>query len=98
MDSSVKLDSDTGDLFPDIGRCRRLVGKLIYLTVIRQAITYAVDVAGNKTDRHSTSGYCTFVGGNLVTWRSKKQIAVAHSSAEAEYFAMGYTAFEMLWV
>ncbi|KAL6318435.1 hypothetical protein AAG906_041201 [Vitis piasezkii] len=31
------------------------------------------DWAGNITDRKSTSGYFTFVGGNLVTWRSKKQ-------------------------
>ena len=31
-----------------------------------------VDWAGCRSDRRSTSGYCTFVGGNLVTWRSKK--------------------------
>ncbi|MCI21565.1 gag-pol polyprotein [Trifolium medium] len=30
------------------------------------------DWAGNVLDRKSTSGYFTFVGGNLVTWRSKK--------------------------
>lgn len=30
------------------------------------------DWAGDKIDRRSTSGYFTFVGGNLVTWRSKK--------------------------
>ena len=30
------------------------------------------DWAGSITDRKSTSGYCTFVWGNLVTWRSKK--------------------------
>jgi hypothetical protein len=23
-------------------------------------------------DRKSTTGYCTFVGGNIVTWKSKK--------------------------
>uniref|UniRef100_A0A2N9FX30 Reverse transcriptase Ty1/copia-type domain-containing protein n=1 Tax=Fagus sylvatica TaxID=28930 RepID=A0A2N9FX30_FAGSY len=31
------------------------------------------DWAGSITDRKSTSGYFTFVGGNLVTWHSKKQ-------------------------
>jgi hypothetical protein len=30
------------------------------------------DWAGSIQDRRSTSGYFTFVGGNLVTWRSKK--------------------------
>ena len=30
------------------------------------------DWAGAIDDRRSTSGYFTFVGGNLVTWRSKK--------------------------
>jgi hypothetical protein len=43
------------------------------------------DWAGNVSDRKSTSGYFTFVGGNLVTWRSNKQKVVALSSAEAEF-------------
>ncbi|KAL6319103.1 hypothetical protein AAG906_001576 [Vitis piasezkii] len=34
---------------------------------------------GNITDRKSTSGYFTFVGGNLVTWRSKKQKVITLS-------------------
>ncbi|KAA0054163.1 Cysteine-rich RLK (RECEPTOR-like protein kinase) 8 [Cucumis melo var. makuwa] len=46
------------------------------------------DWAGSVVDRKSTSGYCTFVWGNLVTWRSKKQNVVSRSSAEAEYRAM----------
>ena len=56
------------------------------------------DWAGCHSDRRSTSGYCTFVGGNLVTWRSKKQNVVPRSSAEAEYCVMAHTASEMLWV
>nr|GFD28895.1 putative ribonuclease H-like domain-containing protein [Tanacetum cinerariifolium] len=43
------------------------------------------DWAGDKENRRSTSGYFTLVGGNLVTWRSKKQKVVALSSAEAEF-------------
>ncbi|XP_050134388.1 uncharacterized protein LOC126610372 [Malus sylvestris] len=33
--------------------------------------------AGCKVDRKSTTGYWTFVGGNLVTWKSKKRNVTA---------------------
>ena len=35
-----------------------------------------LDWAISRYDRKSTLGYCTFVGGNLVTWRSKKPVVV----------------------
>lgn len=56
------------------------------------------DWAGNKTDGKSTSGYFTFIGDNLVTWRSKKQNVVARSSAEAEYRGMVHGVCELLWI
>ena len=46
------------------------------------------DWARNIKDKKSTSEYVTFVGGNLVTWRSKKQKVVALSSAEAKFREM----------
>ncbi|XP_028965083.1 uncharacterized mitochondrial protein AtMg00810-like [Malus domestica] len=49
------------------------------------------DWTGNALDRKSTTGFCTFVGGNLMTWKSKKQTVAARSSAKAEYRAMAAT-------
>jgi Reverse transcriptase (RNA-dependent DNA polymerase) len=56
------------------------------------------DWAGSVCDRKSTTGYFTFVGGNLVTWRSKKQNVVALSSAEAEFRGMVKGICELLWL
>ncbi|XP_068319518.1 uncharacterized mitochondrial protein AtMg00810-like [Pyrus communis] len=51
------------------------------------------DWAGNAIDRKSTTSYCTFVRGNIVTWKSKKQEVIARSSAKAKYRAMAATAY-----
>ena len=56
------------------------------------------DWAGAIDDRRSTLGYFTFVGGNLVTWRSKKQNIVAHSSTEVEFRGMTLGICEALWL
>ncbi|RVW16197.1 Retrovirus-related Pol polyprotein from transposon RE1 [Vitis vinifera] len=65
-------------------------GILFTKNVDHQSIEVYIDVdwAGAVDDRRSTFGYFTFVGGNLVTWKSKKQNVVAHSSAEAEFKGM----------
>ncbi|CAL9004276.1 unnamed protein product, partial [Prunus brigantina] len=54
--------------------------------------------AGNITDRCSTSGYFTFIGGNLVTWQSKKQNVMARSSAKAEYRGISQGVCELLFL
>ena len=56
------------------------------------------DWAGDRNDRKSTSGYFTLVGGNLMTWRSKKQKVVALSSAEAEFWGVAKGITEVLWL
>ena len=56
------------------------------------------DWAGSSLDRRSISDYCSFLGGNLVTWRSKKQSVVVRSSVEAEFRAMALGICEGMWI
>lgn len=56
------------------------------------------DWGGSRTDMRSTTGYGTFLWGNLITWRSKKQHVVSRSSAEAELRALALGLCEGLWV
>ncbi|XP_024162115.1 uncharacterized mitochondrial protein AtMg00810-like [Rosa chinensis] len=146
LGSKLQLDVLSEPLV-NLSAYQRLVGKLIYLTITRPDIAYAVSIvnqfmhastlahlhivksilrylkgsagrvilmknngntyimghtdanwAGISLDRKSTTGFCTFVGGNLVTWKNKKQTVVTRSSAKAEYRAMASTACELIWL
>ena len=56
------------------------------------------DWAGDKENRKSVSGFVLFLCGALIMWRSKQQITVALSSAEAEFIAVGELAKEIVFV
>ncbi|RVW96895.1 Retrovirus-related Pol polyprotein from transposon RE1 [Vitis vinifera] len=114
MDPNVKLVPGQGEPLRDSGRYRRLDVVIRILRYIKgtpgqgmlyeekghtQIVGYTdVDWASSPSDRRSTSGYCVFVGGNLISWKSKKQDVVARLSAEVEYRAMALATCEVIWL
>nr|ABA94365.1 retrotransposon protein, putative, unclassified [Oryza sativa Japonica Group] len=98
VDARCKLSAIDGAPVSDPTEYRSLAGALQYLTLTRPEIAYAVQQAGCPDSRRSTSGYCVFLGENLVSWSSKRQTTVSRSSAEAEYRAVAHAVAECCWL
>ncbi|KAL5578964.1 hypothetical protein UlMin_011406 [Ulmus minor] len=162
MEVNVKLSQDDGEELSDPAIYRRLIGKLLYLTITRPDLSYAVnklsqflskprlphfqaaqrvlqylkgslgqglffssssavqlrafaeaqfpgasdvqlkvfsdaDWASCPDTRCFVSGFCVFLGESLISWKSKKQMTVSRSSAEAEYRSMANATCEVTW-
>eukprot|EP00253_Pinus_taeda_P027730 PITA_27730 len=94
MELGLKLSAQSSSPLVDETLFRQLVGSVIYLTVTRPDISFAMSYisrfmsapqASSVDDRKSTVGYVFSLGSGVVTWTIKKQQAVALSSTEAEY-------------
>lgn len=56
------------------------------------------DWAGCPSTRRSTSGFCLYLGDNLISWSAKRQPTVSRSSAEAEYKGVANVVAEYCWL
>ena len=56
------------------------------------------DYAGDKETRASVTGYCIYLHGCLIAWKSRAQKTVSLSSTEAEYIAVSEVITEILYI
>ncbi|XP_021760565.1 uncharacterized protein LOC110725386 [Chenopodium quinoa] len=74
-------------------------GLHLYPSSISTLISYTdADWGGCPDTRRSTSGYCVYLGDNLISWSSKLQTTLSKSSAEAEYRGVVNVVSESCWL
>ncbi|GJY43029.1 ribonuclease H-like domain-containing protein [Tanacetum coccineum] len=74
-------------------------GLQLYSSPSSSLVAYTdADWAGFPTTRRSTSGYCVFLGDNLLSWSAKRQHTLSRSNVEAEYRGVANVVAEAAWI
>ncbi|GJY37525.1 ribonuclease H-like domain-containing protein [Tanacetum coccineum] len=75
------------------------LGLQLFSSSTTSLVTYSnADWTGFPTTRRSTSGYCVFLGNNLLSWSSKRQPSLSQSSVEAEYRGVANVVAQTCWL
>ncbi|GJU00431.1 ribonuclease H-like domain-containing protein [Tanacetum coccineum] len=75
------------------------LGLHLYASSTTSLVGYTdADWAGCPSTRRSTSGYCDFLGDNLLSWSAKRQHTLSRLSAEAEYWGVANVVAETSWL
>jgi hypothetical protein len=77
--------------------CRTISRRLLFScsSSLQLQSYYDATWASDPSDHHSLSAYSVFLSGSLIAWKTKKQVAVSRSSAEAELRAMALMTTEV---
>ncbi|KAG5040460.1 hypothetical protein JHK85_012936 [Glycine max] len=74
-------------------------GLHLYKSTIDRLISYTdADWGGCPDTRRSTSGYCVFLGDNLISWSSKQQPILSNSNVEAKYRGVANVVSDSCWI
>nr|GEW53342.1 ribonuclease H-like domain-containing protein [Tanacetum cinerariifolium] len=85
--SRTPVDTDS-KLGPDGVHGTLEFGLHLYAFATTSLVGYTdADWVGFLSTRRSTSGYCVFLGDNLLSWSAKRQHTISRSSTEEEYRA-----------
>nr|GEW44239.1 hypothetical protein [Tanacetum cinerariifolium] len=108
VDSEAKLGPDGVPVEPYFTALKHILhyvqgtlelGLHLYDSVTTSLVSYTdADWAGCPSTRRSTSGYCVFLGDNLLSWSTKRQHTLFRSSAEAEYRGVANVVAETAWL
>jgi hypothetical protein len=69
-----------------------------YSSSLQLQAYYDATWASDLCDRRSLSAYCIFLGGSFITWKTKKQVGISHSSVEGKLRAMTLVTTEVTWL
>nr|GEV54015.1 ribonuclease H-like domain-containing protein [Tanacetum cinerariifolium] len=74
-------------------------GLQLHVSSTTQLTAYIdADWAGCPVTRRSTSGYCMFLGDNLLSLYAKRQVALSRFSVEVEYHGVANVVAETAWI
>lgn len=71
---------------------------LFYNSMLLLHAFSGADLACNKDDFTSIGAYIIYLGCNAISWSSKKQYTIAHSSTEAKYRLIIAIVIKLNWV